>query len=69
MRSWGYYFMFYHQRQKESFSYRSCSFAVMKINEKQYKHRREAVNLMCSYQKAAFMGLPLYRDIPPNAKT
>lgn len=56
MQSWGYYFMFSHQRQKESFSYHSCTFAVMKINDKQWKHWHETVNSMCSSQKSCIYG-------------
>lgn len=67
MQSWGHYFMFSHWRQKESFSYHYSTFKVMKRNEKQQMHWSETVNLMGSYQKAAFMRLPLCWDVPPNA--
>lgn len=69
MQSWGHYFMFSHWRKKESFSYHYSTFKVMKRNEKQQMHWSETVNLMCSYQKAAFMRLPLCWDMLPNGTT
>lgn len=69
VQSWGHYFMFSHWRQKECFSYHFSTFKVMKRNEKQQMHWSETANFMCSYQKSAFMRLPLCWDMPPNATT